>query len=61
MADFADPNTLSLYSEYLERETMMPYDLIEKYVSDFAHYESVRRTFSKWLLKNHPEKELPFN
>lgn len=39
---------------------MMPYDLIEKYVADFAHFEKVRRTFSKWLMKEHPERELPF-
>ena len=58
MADFVDEKTKELYFEFLENETMMPYDYIEKAVYDFTHHTEMMRKFSKWRLNN--KVDLPF-
>ena len=62
-ADFATniedrSKIIGLYSEYLETETMMPYDLIDKYVVDFVEHEKEKRRFFQWKNNHHPD--LPF-
>lgn len=57
--DFVDDETIRLYGEYLETETMLPYDLIEQYVADFAQHEKVRRHFAMW--KTNKGYDLPFD
>lgn len=50
---------INQYAEYLETETMMPYDLIEKYVADFVEHEKSKRHFIKWKHEHYPD--LPFD
>ena len=57
-ADFVDDETKELYFEYLENETMMPYDMIDKYVYDFAHMMETIKKFQIWKLNHYPD--LPF-
>ena len=59
-ADFVDEETKALYFEYLENETMMPYDMVEKYVYDFAHMLESIKKFELWRI-NKERMELPFD
>jgi hypothetical protein len=37
---------------------MMPFELIEKYVADFAHHEEIKRKFAMWKINK--GYDLPF-
>ena len=50
---------INQYAEYLETETMMPYDMIEKYVADFVMHERSKRAFIRWKHEHYPD--LPFD
>lgn len=50
-----DEKTKELYFEYLENETMMPYDYIEKAVYDFVHNLEMLKKFQIWRV-NHKQE-----
>ena len=58
MDPFVDPEIVRRYSEYLESETMMPFDYIDKYVADFVDHERSKRAFKRWEREHYPI--LPF-
>ena len=58
VADFEDANLAELFREYLERETNMPYDVIDYYVSDYIACARFEREFKRWKKFHHPD--LPF-
>ena len=53
-----DEKLLGQYFEYLETETGMPYDLIDRAVADFGYQMGMMKKFYEWKEKKYPN--LPF-
>ena len=57
-ADFVTNSEVDKFREYLETETVMPFDMIDLYVADFINKAKTLRQYYKWREFHYPD--LPF-